>query len=68
MNKPAPASFKNLAFDTGVIAGRLEMKKEILELLEKIKADCYCKDCKPHAERNNQYLTALQDLIEYNYS
>lgn len=46
---------------------RLE-RERIIELLESLKGSCDndCDDCRPHADKNDAYLTNLQELIKGN--
>lgn len=57
-----PASFVNLAFDSGVIAERTR----IIKLLEADQTDCLCDDCYtnratevPFEVKHNEYIIAL---------
>lgn len=46
--------------------GRKQEQERIIKLLETLKGTCDndCDECRPHAERNAHFLTALQDLIK----
>lgn len=46
--------------------GAYAEQERIIKLLETLKGTCDndCDECRPHAERNAHYLTALQDLIK----
>ncbi len=44
--------------------GRQLEQERIIKLLETLKPDDCCKDCKPHAERARNYLSHIIELIK----
>jgi hypothetical protein len=55
---------KDAEFDRFLELVKEAERERIIKVLEGLKVDCVCEDCKPHQERNDHYLTALQDIIK----